>query len=367
MKRLAKLLLEKATNSLLLSVDHSNKISDIGRSEAVIILLDHSFEMLLKAALTERGANIRVKNGKRETIGIKDCINIATTRDDVSFLNQEQAQSIQLINNLRNSAQHFLTDIREQLLYSVVQTGLNCFRDVLRNVFDIQLADYFPERVLLLSTTPPADIFTIYQTEVAKIQEMLRPGRRAREQALARLRPLAILEETLQGQDEVLNISRFKALEIKLREENSWEDIFPAVTQFTFTTDGSGYMYGLRLTKGEGAPVQFVPEGTPGADKLAIREVNMLDRYGMNITRLRKKLGLSQYVCLAIIWKLRIREDKECHKIFNVSTQPTKRYSHKALERIRDDLPNLDIDKVKQEYTNSQRNKGKQHKRKEYS
>jgi hypothetical protein len=61
MKREAKLLLNKAISSLILSVDHFNKASDVGRAEAVLIFLDHSFEMLLKAALIERGARIREK------------------------------------------------------------------------------------------------------------------------------------------------------------------------------------------------------------------------------------------------------------------------------------------------------------------
>lgn len=59
MKREAKLLLDKAINSLLLSVEHFNKASDVERMEAVLIFLDHAFEMLLKASLVERGALIR--------------------------------------------------------------------------------------------------------------------------------------------------------------------------------------------------------------------------------------------------------------------------------------------------------------------
>lgn len=54
LKKETKLLKEKATSSLLLSIDHFNRPWDVGRLEAVLILLDHSFEMLLKASILNR-------------------------------------------------------------------------------------------------------------------------------------------------------------------------------------------------------------------------------------------------------------------------------------------------------------------------
>jgi len=58
-KREVRLLLKKAVNSLILSVDHFNRTWDTGRVEATLIMLDHSFEMLLKAAILHRGGQIR--------------------------------------------------------------------------------------------------------------------------------------------------------------------------------------------------------------------------------------------------------------------------------------------------------------------
>ena len=55
MKRETKCLLVKATDSLVLSIEHFNRPWDRGRVDAVLILLDHAFEMLLKAAILHRG------------------------------------------------------------------------------------------------------------------------------------------------------------------------------------------------------------------------------------------------------------------------------------------------------------------------
>jgi hypothetical protein len=50
MKREARLLLEKACDSLLLSIELFNRPHDRGRVTGTLIQLDHAFEMLLKAA-----------------------------------------------------------------------------------------------------------------------------------------------------------------------------------------------------------------------------------------------------------------------------------------------------------------------------
>lgn len=88
MRKEVKLLKEKATNSLLLSIEHFNRPWDRGRSEAVLILLDHSFEMLLKASILHRGGRIREPREKN-TIGFDACIRRALSNPTVRFLIDE--------------------------------------------------------------------------------------------------------------------------------------------------------------------------------------------------------------------------------------------------------------------------------------
>ena len=49
MKKEARLLKQKSLNSLILSIEHLNRPWDQGRTDAVLMFMDHSFEMLLKA------------------------------------------------------------------------------------------------------------------------------------------------------------------------------------------------------------------------------------------------------------------------------------------------------------------------------
>src|SRR4051812_10820722 len=96
-RREAKLLLKKAINSLILSVEHFNRPWDDGRVEAVLILLDHSFEMLLKSCLLHKGGRIREKRAK-QTLGFDECVRVAFSNAAVKFLSEEDALLLQTIN-----------------------------------------------------------------------------------------------------------------------------------------------------------------------------------------------------------------------------------------------------------------------------
>jgi hypothetical protein len=131
MKREARLLLDKAIASLILSVEQFNKADELGRTSTVLILLDHSFEMLLKAAILGNGGKIREKRA-RETIGFDSCVRRALSDEDIRFLTDEQALTLQTINGLRDAAQHHLIDIAEEQLYIHAQSGVTLFGDILR-------------------------------------------------------------------------------------------------------------------------------------------------------------------------------------------------------------------------------------------
>ena len=104
MKKEARLLKQKSLNSLTLSIDHFNRPWDVGRTDAVLMLLDHSFEMLLKATILHRGGRIR-DLGEKNTIGFDTCVRRALSTPKVQFLTEEQALTLQAINGLRDAAQ----------------------------------------------------------------------------------------------------------------------------------------------------------------------------------------------------------------------------------------------------------------------
>lgn len=177
MKREARLLLSKGIASLILSVENFNKADDLGRTSTVLILLDHAFEMLLKAAILHRGGRIREKRA-RETIGFDACVRRALSDGEIKFLSEEQVLTLQTINGPRDAAQHHLIDVAEEQLYLHAQSGVTLFGDILKKVFDESLAERLPARVLPISTMAPVDLQTLFTRETSEVQKLLRPGTR---------------------------------------------------------------------------------------------------------------------------------------------------------------------------------------------
>ena len=176
---------------MLLSIDHFNRVTDTGRVDSVLILLDHSFEMLLKAGMLSRGGTIR-ERGATNTIGFDACVRRALSTDGIKFLSEEQALVLQTINGLRDAAQHHLLELSEGQLYIHAQSGITLFRDLLLDLFDQDLSQSLPERVLPVSTIVPLDPLVMFANELDEVRRLLAPGRRRRAEAEARLRGLAM-------------------------------------------------------------------------------------------------------------------------------------------------------------------------------
>ncbi len=236
MKRETRLLLEKGCDSVLLSIELFNRPHDRGRVSSTLILFNHAFEMLLKAAIVHRGGRIREARAN-QTIGFDTCVRRGLTTGEVKFLTEEQALLLQSINGLRDAAQHDLLEISEGQLYVHAQAGVTLFRDLLKSVFGQDLADYMPERVLPVSTSPPSDLTTLFDSEVEEIKKLLRPGRRRRIEAEARLRPLAILDTAIRGEKGQPSAGDLRRMGTQLASGRSWQDIFKGVSAIEITAD----------------------------------------------------------------------------------------------------------------------------------
>ncbi len=337
MKREARLLLEKACDALVLSVELFNRPYDRGRVSSTLIQLDHGFEMLMKAAILHRGGLIRERRAK-ETIGFDACVRKSLSDGTIRYLSEEQALTLQTINGLRDAAQHHLLDISEGQLYVHVQSGVTLFRDILRNVFGQELSAHLPGRVLPVSTLPPTDLATLFDTEVSEIRKLLRPGRRRRVEALARLRPLAILDGTIRGEKGQPSEADLRRLSEEIRKGKKWDRVFQGAASVEIKPDGSGPGLALRLSKKEGIPIQLVAEGTPGAHVVAVRRVNELGFYSLGAKQLAEKVGLTIPKAIAVVDYLGLRDRADCYKEIKIGKSVFKRYSQKAIDAIKEAL-----------------------------
>ncbi len=185
-------------------------------------MLHHSFEMLLKSAILQRQGKIR-KPRQKQTISYSDCVRKCLTDGKIKFLTDEQALALQVINGQRNAAQHYIVDISEHLLYFHAQAGVTLFRDVHDDIFESSLLLELPERVLPVSTTAPKDLSTLFETEVAEIQQLLVEGTRRKMDAIAKARSLSVLEGAVAGDDEQPGDSELRKICDRIAEGKAWQ------------------------------------------------------------------------------------------------------------------------------------------------
>lgn len=345
MKKEVRQLREKSINALVLSIEHFNRPWDRGRTEAVLILLDHSFEMLLKSVILQKGGSIR-KAREKQTIGFETCVRKGLTDASVKFLTAEQALTLQTINGQRDAAQHYLVDMSEHQLYFYAQAGVTLFRDIHDKIFEERLVLELPERVLPISTTAPKDLSALFDKEIEEIKALLLPGTRKKMDAVAKARSLAVLESAVNGDYEQPSDRELEKVCKRLAAGEAWSSVFPGVASINIAADGDGPTLSLRLTKNEGTPVRLLKEGAGSGAVVAVRRVNELDFYSLGANQLAKKVGLTPPKSRAVVDHIGLREDAECFKEIKIGGVTHARYSPEAIKKMRAALEAESINEI---------------------
>ena len=248
------------------------------------------------------------------TIGFDECLRKALSDGKVKSLKEEQVLQLQVLNNLRDAAQHYLIDLSEQHLYIHALAGLTLFRDLLRVVFEKKLNAQLTPRVLPISTTPPTDLATIFEQEAKEFQKLLGPGKRRRMEAIAKLRGLVIVDDAMLGSQIQPTDKELRKRSEAMKSKNDWHEISPGVAAIELTANGTGPSLDLRISKKEGVPIQLVPEDTPHANVNAVRKVDHFGFYNLGRDQVAKQLHISAPKTTALIWHLKIKDDPECFR-----------------------------------------------------
>lgn len=345
MRKQAKILLEKSLDSLVLSIEHFNRPWDRGRQEAVLILLDHAFELFMKSAILHKGGRIRERY-EHETIGFEKCVQKCIADAKVKCLSEEEGLTIQIINSFRDAAQHDIVELSEQELYLYSRAGVTLFKDLMMRVFQHDLRDYLPERVLPISTMPPRDLHSMIEVDFEDIKKLVAPGHRRQIAAKAKLKALAIVEASLGGQRSQPSDHEVTKLVQAVRSGLAWNQIFPGIASLELSTEGDGIDVDIRITKKGGDPVHLVKEGTPGATVLAVKRVNELDYYSMGLKKLSENLEMTTSRALALIRHLKLQDSDDYFKEVKVGKALFKRYSKPALDMLSSKKDKVDMDEV---------------------
>ena len=323
---------ERAVNSLVLGIELFNRPHDKGRAEAVLIILHHAFEMLLKAIIKDRTGAVHAK-GEKYTYGFDKCLVVA--QNELKLISTDERATLSILDAHRDIAVHYYQMMSEDLLYLQAQAAATLFDDLLKKAFGERLADEIPERVLPISTRPPTDLQVLLDRELTQVDSLLAAGSRKGAMAAARLRPLIAIATAIRDDGERVSETDVRRVVRRRRKGEEWNVILPEVAQLRLDTTGQGIPIYLRIKKDAPLAVRVAKEGEDVVGTLIKQEVNIWDKYNMGRDDVANKLGLSGPRTSAIVLELGIQDDEDCFKVLRRKKSEFKGYSKVALDRIR--------------------------------
>jgi hypothetical protein len=350
MHRESRLLKAKAVASLRHATQTFNSLDNDGRISTVLLHTQHAFEMLLKAALRERRVVIFDKKTGR-SIGFEKCVNLATEKLKLS---PAATGTLRVLDALRDDEQHYLGCDDEGLLYVHLRAAVTLFDDILRDVFAEPLANHLPERVLPISTQPPADLDLLIDQEFGQIQELLKPSRRRRAEARQKIRTLLAMEAHT-TEDVTISEKDVDRVERAVKSGKTRDDVFPRLAGLTTLVEGTGVSVTVRFSKKEGMPIRYISADDP-TEAAAVREVDLQRKYHMSRSELAKRLALSTQKAAALRWHLGIDTDPDCQHTFEHGASRFPSYSDNAAGRMSAFVEGgVDLDKIQVDYRAARR------------
>lgn len=318
-----------------------NSYEDDGRICSVLLHLQHSCEMLLKAVLVQNKVKVfDAKTGR--SIGFERCLHICRQNHGLS---EVEAGVMRMIDSLRDAEQHWFAKIEEDFLYLHTRALISVFDTYLQRALGIALVSRIPVRVLPVSTKPMGDFDFLLDREFSLISELLQPGKRKRDEARARLRALLAMEG-LTTEEVQISEKDIDRIEKAIKSGIALGEVFPRLNTVASTITGDGPTITVHFSKKEGPPVQYVAGDDPQS-VAALREVDLQKKFHLSATDLAKHLKLTLPKAKALRSHLKIDEDAACRHAFEFGKAKHDRFSDNARNRMHASLSSgIDMEQV---------------------
>lgn len=333
----------KAVSSLKTGVTAFNGLETDGRTTVVLLSFQHAFEMLLKAALSAKGARVFDRRSGK-SIGLEAAVNLCQQTAGIK-LTDDESGTVRALDALRDAEQHWYVIVDEGMLYLYVRAATTLFDDLLSRVFGMRLADHLPARVLPISAEPPQQLDLLVDREYKRVADLLSPGRRASAEADARIRALLATEALADPGAAEVSESDVRRVARGIRDHKTREQVFPKLTGYSTDVGGSGLTVEVRLVKAGGLPVTYTSD--PLGEPAAIRTVDLQKKFYMGPHDLADRVGVKRNQAMALRRHLGLdSDDGHFSHEFVFGRSKHRQYSDNALRAMKDALPNVDLLKV---------------------
>lgn len=343
-KRDVKELYTRAISSLVLGIEIFNRPHSIGRVEAVLILLHHAFEMVLKAIIKDRTGKVHDK-GQKYSYHFDKCLEIS--QNELHIISTDERLMLSVLDAHRDTAVHYYQGFSEDLLYVHAQASVTLFDAIVERAFGTRLADVLPPRVLPVSTQPPKDLELLLDSELSQVDELLKLGKRKGQLAAARLRPILAMVATVGegsgGRVSEANVNKALA---QRRKGKEWTFIIPEIAQIKIGTDGEGIAVYYKFSKDGTLPFRIAKPGEPAVGTIIKQEYDWYDKYNLSVTEIAAKLGLSVPKTKAYMYEIDVWSDPEMFGEKKIKSQVYRLYTKKALDALRHIITQITPDEI---------------------
>jgi len=152
-------LLANAKSAMIAAIEIYNKPTALYRDECVVILILNAWELALKAILSKNGRSIFLHDKKKFTLSWKEALEKARSYfpKDISYTGIRE--NISILDEYRNDSIHFYNEKDFGIiLYSLFQTSILNFRDLVCHCLEVDIEDMVTWKVLPIAFDTPVDV-----------------------------------------------------------------------------------------------------------------------------------------------------------------------------------------------------------------
>ena len=217
---LYKNLLGNSQSAMMAAIEIYNKPAFQYRDECIVILLLNSWELILKALISKNKESIFYQEGGN-TLSWRDAFSKGANYFPSTISPASTKQNLEFLSKYRNDAVHFYNQEGFRVvLYSLAQTSIVTYRDLLLDSFDVDLSEQISWQLLPIGIRPPIDAIS-YISETST-------DRRRNTEVRQYLSELAEAAKELTSNDEdtgrlltIFNI-KLESVRKKLETRTSW-------------------------------------------------------------------------------------------------------------------------------------------------
>lgn len=154
-------LLNNSVSAILAAVEIYNKPRISYRNECFVVLLINSWELMLKAILSKNKISIyepKKRNQPQRTLSLWQAISTSKNYFPQKISHKAVIANINSLVDYRDNVIHFYNEKGfETVIYGLAQTSIVNFRDIVKDIFDIDIAKEVNINLLPLSFSAPPD------------------------------------------------------------------------------------------------------------------------------------------------------------------------------------------------------------------